>query len=316
MTPGGRSSQRREATQSRLLRWDGKSPAPRDAHAETRGAAPNAPSAGGSARPFLKWAGGKSRLLPQLQPLLPRADSYSRYLEPFLGSAALFFELRPKEAVLADVNHEIVECYQAIRSCPEKVIRALAQHEYEAEHYYRVRSAGPSRSLAARAARTIYLNKTGYNGLYRVNRAGRFNVPMGRYVNPGFRSPLLFATLRACSHALAAADIVPGDFEQVLARACAGDFVYLDPPYVPVSATSDFTSYAAGGFGWEDQQRLAAACRSLSERGVKIMLSNSDTPSVRALYRGFHVTRVLAARSINSKATKRGQVGEVVVRNY
>jgi DNA adenine methylase len=274
-----------------------------------------APAAAPRSRPFLKWAGGKSRLLAQFQPLLPPAGSYARYLEPFLGSAAVFFELQPAVAILADVNREIVECYEAIRSCPEEVIRELARHEHDQKHYYEVRGARP-RKLAARAARTIYLNKTGYNGLYRVNRAGRFNVPMGRYDNPGFRSPLLFATLRACSSALASAEIVSGDFETVLTRARARDFVYLDPPYVPVSATSDFTSYAAGGFGWEDQERLAAACRKLDRRGAKLMLSNSDTPSVRALYQGFRVDTVLAARSINSKATRRGQVGEVVVRNY
>jgi len=266
-------------------------------------------------RPFLKWAGGKSRLLAQFQPLLPPARSYVRYLEPFLGSAALFFELQPPVAILADVNREIVECYEAIRSCPEEVIRELAKHEHDRRHYYEVRGARP-RKLAARAARTIYLNKTGYNGLYRVNRAGRFNVPMGRYDNPGFRSPVLFATLRACSAALATAEIVSGDFEAVLERAHARDFVYLDPPYVPVSETADFTSYAAGGFGWADQERLAAACRALDRRGAMLMLSNSDTPSVRALYEGFRIDTVLAARSINSKATRRGQVGEVVVRNY
>jgi DNA adenine methylase len=266
-------------------------------------------------RPFLKWAGGKSRLLAQFQPLLPPAGSYARYLEPFLGSAAVFFELAPKVAILADVNREIVDCYDAIRSCPEDVIRELDKHEHDRAHYYEVRDARP-RKLAAKAARTIYLNKTGYNGLYRVNRAGRFNVPMGRYDNPGFRSPLLFATLRACSSALAAAEILTADFENVLARARARDFVYLDPPYVPVSPTADFTSYAAGGFGWADQQRLASACKALDRRGVRLMLSNSDTPSVRALYAGFRVDTVLAARSINSKATRRGQVGEVVVRNY
>lgn len=271
--------------------------------------------AASAAGPFLKWAGGKTQLLAQFAPLFPAPGSYARYVEPFLGGGAVFFAMRPPVAVLADVNAEIVDCYEAVRSCPEDVIRALDKHEYTSDHYYRVRADKP-KGLAARAARTIYLNKTGYNGLYRVNRSGGFNVPMGRYTNPGFRSPTLFATLRACSVALASAKLVPGDFERMLGDAGVGDFVYLDPPYVPVSETSDFTSYVPGGFGWADQERLAAACVALSGRGARFMLSNSDTPAVRALYDRFRVDTVRAARSINSKGSGRGQVGEVVVRNY
>jgi len=272
-------------------------------------------TAGGAARPFLKWAGGKQQLLEQFEPLLPARRSYRRYVEPFLGGGAVFFEVRPEVALLADVNDEIIDCYRAVRSCPEDVIEALAKHEFSPEDYYRVRAARPQ-SLAARAARTIYLNKTGFNGLYRVNSAGGFNVPIGRYANPGFRSPRLLATLRACSAALAGALLVADDFDRVLAQGGKGDFVYLDPPYAPVSETADFTSYAAGGFGWGDQERLAAAFAALSARGAKVMLSNSDTPAVRALYARFRIDTVRAARSINSKGTRRGHVGEVVVRNY
>jgi DNA adenine methylase len=270
-------------------------------------------------RPFLKWAGGKSQLLGQFRHLLPPRGSYRRYFEPFLGSAALFFHLRPEVAFLSDVNEEIVDCYRAVRGHVEAVIRALARHRYEPEHYYSVREESPHELvLPARAARTIYLNKTGFNGLYRVNSAGRFNVPIGRYTNPGFKSPALFATLRVCSGALAAASIGSGDFERRLRRAREGDFVYLDPPYAPVSATSDFTSYAAGGFGWSEQERLARVCRELWARGVRVMLSNSDVPSIRELYEafGFRIRLVEAARSINSRATRRGKVREVVVRNY
>jgi len=266
-------------------------------------------------RPFLKWAGGKSQLLGQFQPLLPRPGSYERYIEPFVGSGALFFHLRPAAAELSDVNREIVDCYRAVKTRPRDVIRELEKHRHDERHYYEVRATLPTR-LAERAARTIYLNKTGYNGLYRVNSSGRFNVPIGRYANPGFQSPTLFATIRACSRALASARLTPGDFEAALRDAGRGDFVYLDPPYVPVSETSDFTSYARGGFGWGEQERLAEECRRLWRRGAMIMLSNSDTESVRALYRGFRIDVVQAARSINSRGAKRGKVREVVVRNF
>jgi DNA adenine methylase len=266
-------------------------------------------------RPFLKWAGGKSQLLEQFRPLLPRPSSYERYIEPFVGSGALFFHLRPPAAQLSDVNREIVDCYRAVKARPTDVIRELEKHRHDERHYYEVRAKVPTK-LAERAARTIYLNKTGYNGLYRVNASGRFNVPMGRYANPGFQSPMLFATIRACSRALTSARLAPGDFATALKDAGRGDFVYLDPPYVPVSETADFTSYARGGFGWEEQERLAAVCRELWRRGAKIMLSNSDTESVRALYRDFRIDVVHASRSINSRGAKRGKVREVVVRNF
>lgn len=269
-------------------------------------------------RPFLKWAGGKTQLLGQFQTLLPPRASWRRYVEPFLGSAALFFHLRPSVALLSDVNEELVGCYRAVKSCPEDVIRELEKHEYDTKRYYEVRDAGVPREPARAAARTIYLNKTGFNGLYRVNASGRFNVPMGRYTNPGFKSASLFETLRACSNALRAARLDVGDFEKRLRRAGDGDFVYLDPPYAPVSETSDFTSYVPGGFGWDAQERLARACRELWDRGARIMLSNSETPAVRRLYEdlGFRIDVVQAARSINSRATKRGKVREVVARNY
>lgn len=275
----------------------------------------SAPADEREARPFLKWVGGKSQLLEQFRPLLPHPGSYRSYFEPFVGSGALFFSLHPPTAVLSDVNEEIIDCYRAVKTCPEKVIGELAKHTYDEVHYYAVRKETP-RELAVAAARTLYLNKTGYNGLYRVNSAGLFNVPMGRYKNPGFRSEASFANLRNCSEALRDAELTSGDFETTSARARKGDFVYFDPPYVPVSQTSDFTSYARGGFPWSEQERLARMCRTLWRRGVKIMLSNSDTERVRELYKDFRVDTVQASRSINSRGTKRGKVPEVVVRNF
>jgi DNA adenine methylase len=267
-------------------------------------------------RPFLKWAGGKGQLLEQLRPLLP-ARIEGRYFEPFVGSAALFFALRPAAATLSDVNRELVDCYRAVQKRVSDVIAALQSHEYEESRYYKVRGQQPADlELPVRAARTIYLNKTGYNGLYRVNRAGRFNVPFGRYTNPGFRSAESVENLRACSRALRSASLAVRDFGEVASHARRGDFVYFDPPYVPLSDTSDFTSYVPGGFGQPEQERLAAVFAELSRAGVQAMLSNSDTPAVRELYARYRIDTVTASRSINSRATRRGKVREVVVRNY
>ncbi len=275
-----------------------------------RDASPQAP------RPFLKWAGGKGQLLEQLWPLLP-AGPFAQYFEPFVGSAALFFALRPKSATLSDVNRELIDCYRAVKGHVDDVIAALEQHRYDEVRYYEVREQQPAAlALAARAARTIYLNKTGYNGLYRVNRAGRFNVPFGRYTNPGFRSPESLENLRACARALRGARVCVRDFGEVVRHAKKGDFVYFDPPYVPLSDTSDFTLYVPGGFGPEEQARLATVVDALTGAGVVVMLSNSDTPMVRELYARYRIDTVTAARSINSRASRRGKVREVVVRNY
>jgi DNA adenine methylase len=285
---------------------------PRRATADARAQVGEAPAP----RPFLKWVGGKGLLLDQLRPLLPRKP-FRHYFEPFVGSAALFFAVRPARATLSDVNGELVDCYRAVQKRVGAVIEELGRHEYDEEKYYAVRDIPPSDlSPAARAARTIYLNKTGYNGLYRVNKSGRFNVPFGRYTNPGFRSPDSLENLRACSRALKAAAIAQADFGEVARVARAGDFVYFDPPYVPLSDTSAFTAYAAGGFGPEEQARLAVVFSELARRGVLVMLSNSDTPEVRALYARYRIDTVQAARNINSRGTRRGKVNEVVVRSY
>jgi DNA adenine methylase len=264
------------------------------------------------ARPFLKWVGGKGQLLEQFRDLLP--GKVGRYFEPFLGGGALFFARAPRRAVLADVNEELVDCYRAIKDSVEDVICALLEHKYDKDHYYEVRLRGPeSLSLPRRAARTIFLNRSGYNGLYRVNSSGRFNVPFGRHANPTLCDA---SNLRACSKALQGVELVCSDFAAAVRAANAGDFVYFDPPYVPVSATASFTQYAAGRFGWPEQQELARVFAKLAGRGVSVMLSNSDTPEVRGLYAGFRIDRVAAARSVNSKPDRRGKVAEIVVRNY
>jgi DNA adenine methylase len=267
-------------------------------------------------RPILKWVGGKTQLLEQMKPLLPR--TFNRYFEPFVGGAALFFDLRTQRpdmaAFLSDVNAELVSCYTAVRDDVEAVIHALGAHVYESDHYYKVRALKPVDLVPPqRAARTIYLNKTGYNGLYRVNRSGQFNVPFGRFTKPLFCD---VENLRACARALRGVSIEHGDFSGVLKHAKRGDFVYFDPPYVPISPTSDFTAYIPGGFGEGEQRKLAKVFAKLATRGVHAMLSNSDTPFVRELYEGFDIQVVYASRSVNSNAARRGKLREVVVRSF
>lgn len=266
-------------------------------------------------RPLLKWVGGKTQLLQQMQPFLPK--TFRRYFEPFVGGAALFFDLRARRpdmpAFLSDVNAELVNCYVAVRDDVEAVIRALRRHRYESAYYYEIRAQNPAALASAeRAARTIFLNKTGYNGLYRVNRSGQFNVPFGRFTNPVFCD---VDNLHACARALRDVSIEHADFSSVLEVAQKGDFVYFDPPYVPLSSTSDFTAYIPSGFGAAEQEELAEVFRALAKRGVHVLLSNSDTPIVRKLYAGFKIERVYASRSVNSVATGRGKLAEVMVRS-
>jgi DNA adenine methylase len=265
--------------------------------------------------PIVKWAGGKSRLLDQLQARAPK--TYLRYFEPFVGGGALFFALDPASAVLSDRNAELMDTYRAIRDDVEGVIGALAGHgrNHGETYYYAVREQWNLRdepSLARRAATFIYLNKTCYNGLWRVNSQGGFNVPMGRYVNPTILDEV---GLRAAARALTPTQLETSSFEIVLDRAQAGDFVYFDPPYDPVTETADFTSYTADRFGKAEQERLALVFRELAGRGCAVMLSNSDTPFVHRLYAGFRVERVACSRAINSRADARGPVWEVIVTN-
>jgi DNA adenine methylase len=263
------------------------------------------------ATPFLKWAGGKASLLPELLKHVPaRLRSYH---EPFVGGGALFFAIAPPRAVLSDLNGELIHCWQQVRDDALGVLDALSEHVYQREHFEQVRASEPSCLPAAgRAARFIYLNKTCFNGLWRVNRAGRFNVPFGRYHNPSFHHPALL--LRA-SRALRGIDLLHAPFETALRRTSPGDFVYLDPPYDPVSETASFTSYTRDAFRWEDQERLAAACAALDARGVRFLLSNSATPRVRRLYRAFEKRLVRAPRHISCKGGGRGRVDELLVFN-
>lgn len=229
----------------------------------------------------------------------------------------MFFSLAPRRALLSDVNPALIRTYEAVRDDVESVIvhlrKLAAKHDEQA--YYRVRARYNASRLedAEHAATFLYLNKTCFNGLHRVNRKGEFNVPAGRYKNPRIVDE---GALRAASVVLAQAEIRRAGFESLVESARPGDFVYFDPPYEPVSETASFTSYAQDGFGWEDQERLRDVFRELDRRGCKLMLSNSDVPQIRQLYGGYEIDTVAAARAINCNAGGRGLVSEVVVRNY
>lgn len=270
------------------------------------------------ASPIVKWAGGKSRLLGQLLPMLPKGAELMRHVEPFIGGGAMFFARAPERALLCDVNPTLIGTYEAVRDHVEDMILALdtLARAHDEHAYYRVRERyNRSRSLSPieRAACFLYLNKTCFNGLHRVNRRGEFNVPAGRYKNPRILNADL---LRSASALLQRAELRCGGFEHLLSSARPGDFIYFDPPYEPVSSTASFTSYAQDGFGRQDQMRLRDVFSALDKRGCKLMLSNSDVPFLRDLYKEFQLDTVLAPRAINRDPTKRGLVNELLVRNY
>nr|HEX4314239.1 DNA adenine methylase [Kofleriaceae bacterium] len=267
-----------------------------------------------SAAPVVKWVGGKTKLLHELLARMP--ERYGRYFEPFAGGAALFFRVSPERAVLSDANSDLIGLYRSLAGDVASVIRRLERHrtEHDSRHYYAMRERwnDPEASWPAadRAAAFIYLNKTCFNGLWRVNRSGAFNVPIGSYADPPICVP---DALRAASAALARADLRCGDYQAAVRDAARGDFIYFDPPYDPVSSTANFTSYGPDGFGPDDQRALADTARDLVARGCRVMLSNSDTPFIRSLYKGFRVDRVKCSRAINSNAARRGDVDEVIV---
>ena len=271
------------------------------------------------AAPVVKWVGGKRQLLDEITPRLPKR--ITTYCEPFLGGGAVLFSLQPRNAIVNDLNADLMLVYEVIRDDVELLIAALEQHENTAEYFYNIRdldrdkNAYREMSAVERASRIIYLNKTCYNGLFRVNASGEFNSPFGHYKNPNIvNAPVL----RAVSKYLTANNIqlLHIDFEEVLQRVPRGGFVYLDPPYDPVSDTASFTGYNRGGFGREEQERLKRCCDELAARGVRFLLSNSATSFIKELYTGYTVEIVHAKRAINSDASKRGAVEEVLIRNY
>ncbi|HNR31958.1 MAG TPA: DNA adenine methylase [Candidatus Hydrogenedentes bacterium] len=271
-------------------------------------------------RPFLKWAGGKGQLLDELRARVVLGQPFARYHEPFIGGAALFFDLHRCDmlpegrSLLSDTNERLIEAYLGVRDDVDGVIARLRMHAecHSRDYYYQTRARVPD-DLAGRAARIIYLNRTCFNGLYRENSQGEFNVPVGDYRNPMICDE---ANLRAVASALSRARIEARPFATVLDYARPDDFVYFDPPYHPISKTASFTAYAKDKFGESDQRELAAVFAELTMRGVKALLSNSMTDLIRDLYRDFTIEEVYANRAINSNAARRGKVPEALIRNF
>jgi DNA adenine methylase len=263
------------------------------------------------ARPFLKWVGGKAQLLPEILKHAPA--TFGAYHEPFVGAGALFFALQPRVAWLGDANAELISTYRVIRSHSAQLILCMRANYAGANNeadFYRIRAEAWATDVEI-AARMIYLNKTCFNGLYRVNKAGRFNAPYGRYPKPTICDE---DNLLACSDALKGANVHREDFTEVERRAVPGDFVYFDPPYVPLTKTSNFDAYTAGGFGMERQTELRDLAIRLKDRGVHVLLSNSASPAVEDLYgKDFALTPVAARRSVNSKGAGRGAIAEYLI---
>lgn len=270
--------------------------------------------------PFLKWVGGKRQLMTEIEPLLP--TRISTYYEPFVGGGAVFLHTQPKKAVINDYNSELINVYETIRDNVDALITHLATHENSSEYFYQIRELDRQEgfnelSKVERASRVIYLNKTCFNGLYRVNSSGEFNTPFGRYKNPNIINETV---LRAVSNYLQKNDIklLSGDYQDALKNIRKGSFVYFDPPYDPVSKSSNFTGYVKGGFDDKEQERLRDTCVKLNEKGINFLLSNSATEFMKDLYnhKDFQIIEVGATRHINSVGSKRGEVTEILVRNY
>ncbi len=267
--------------------------------------------------PILKWVGGKRQLLNEIMPLVNK--NCSTYIEPFVGGGAVLFELQPQKAIINDYNKELINVYTSVRDYSEDLINELELHEKNnsEEYFYNIRSLDrieeyKSLSNVEKAARIIYLNKTCYNGLYRVNSAGQFNSPYGRYKNPNIVNAV---TIRAMSKYLKQKDITiyNEDYKAILKLAKKGSFVYLDPPYMPISSSASFTGYTENGFSYEQQVLLKEECDKLRDKQIPFLLSNSDCQEIRELYKEYIIKTVKAKRTINSNADKRGEINEVLI---
>ncbi|MBN2734872.1 MAG: DNA adenine methylase [Methanomicrobiaceae archaeon] len=269
--------------------------------------------------PILKWVGGKRQLLDEISSLFPKR--ITSYCEPFMGGGAVLFLLQPNKATVNDLNTELINVYQVLRDDIDDLITDLQKHKNESEYFYRIRDLDRDKDIyrglsnVEKASRMIYLNKTCYNGLFRVNSAGEFNTPFGSYKNPNIINE---PVLRAVNKYFQTAEITfsSKDYYEVLKDLSKNTFVYLDPPYDPVSGTANFTGYNKGGFDKDEQVRLKDACNYLNDHGIKFLLSNSATDFIKDLYKDYTITTVKAKRAINSIASKRGEIDEVLVRNY
>ena len=271
-------------------------------------------------QPFTKWTGGKRQLLGELRSYMP--ETFGRYFEPFVGGGALFFDLAPEQAVINDFNEELINAYRQIKNNPAELINLLIKHKENnsKDYYLELRSADRDGRISRmtgveRAARILYMLRVDFNGLYRVNSKNQFNVPYGRYKNPKIVDVDL---LYQISEYLNENDveILQTDFAEAVKDAQTGDFVYFDPPYIPLNETSSFTSYTHEGFSYEEQVRLRDTFKELTERGVYAMLSNSSSPLVEELYKDFNIYFVEAQRTNGAKSSSRGKISEIIVTNY
>lgn len=270
--------------------------------------------------PFLKWVGGKRQIMPLIVECLPKNISKYTYTEPFIGGGALLFHLQPQNAIINDFNTELINVYEVIKNDLENLIADLKKHENKADYFYEIRGLDRTKQFekltkVERASRVIYLNKTCFNGLYRVNNSGEFNTPFGRYKNPNIVNE---PTLKAVNKYLNNNNIslINGDYELVLKEATEKSFIYLDPPYHPLAEGSNFTGYIQGGWNMYDQIRLREACDNLNARGIKFLLSNSASDFILEQYSNYNIKIIQANRAINSDGAKRGEVNEVLIRNY
>ncbi len=266
--------------------------------------------------PIVKWVGGKRQLMFELLKNMP--ETYNRYFEPFIGGGALFFELQPQNGYISDMNEELINLYTVVRDDVYELIEDLNKHKVSKEYFLKIRNLDRTEkynklSDIQKASRFIYLNRTCFNGMYRVNSQGQFNVPFGNYKNPRIVDA---ENLVNCSKLLKNTEICCADFSEILNKVQKGDFVYFDPPYVPLNETSSFTSYTKDGFDLDMQFKLRDVCDELDNKGVMFMLSNSDTKLVNELYSNYEIKKVFASRAINANGNGRGKITEVLVRNY
>ena len=270
--------------------------------------------------PLLKWAGGKRQLLPQMREFFPQR--FTTYVDPFIGGGAVLFDIDPNNAIINDSNPELINLYTVVKNNPDSLISALTRHaqNHSKEYFYRIRALDKEPNFQQyseieKAARTIYLNKTCFNGLYRLNRSGQFNVSFGKYDNPKIvNKDEIFAMSEFFNNRNI--DMRCGDFSKALYSLPKDSFVYFDPPYFPRSKTSSFTGYTKEGFTTEDQIRLSEECNKLNSEGIKFMLSNNDVPEMHELYKEYNIRTVKANRGINSDKGKRGKIQELLVTNY
>ncbi len=270
--------------------------------------------------PFLKWVGGKRQIMPSIVSLLPENIKEYSYVEPFIGGGAVLFHLQPEIAIINDFNAELINVYEVIKNNLDELIADLKKHKNEAGYFYEIRRLDRTKDYGnltkvQRASRIIFLNKTCFNGLYRVNNAGEFNAPFGRYKNPNIVNE---RTLKAVNEYFNNNNITFScqDYEEVLKKLDRNSFVYLDPPYHPLSESSNFTGYVQGGWDTADQVRLREACDELTKKGIKFLLSNSAAPFIKEQYKNYTIQIVKANRAINSNGAERGEIDELLIKNY